>query len=89
MSQAAPVPPRTVLCIASKALETWAAAALYPNDPVVRNTILECGGTRCQERDNVDADGLCTHTASVFDDPTATGKGAGHDGVWASRSTSK
>lgn len=28
----------------------------------------KCTGKGCQERDNVDGDGLCTHTASTLDD---------------------
>jgi hypothetical protein len=38
----AAIPQRTVLCIPSKALETWVAVALYPNDPPVRRDNLEC-----------------------------------------------
>ena len=36
------VPPRTVLCTPSKALEAWVVVALFPDEPVVRAGKVEC-----------------------------------------------
>jgi hypothetical protein len=36
------VPPRTLFCIPSKALEAWVAAGLFPNDAPVREDDFEC-----------------------------------------------
>jgi hypothetical protein len=36
------VPPRTVLCVPSKALETWILVALFPGDRAANSATLEC-----------------------------------------------
>ena len=36
------LPPRTVICTPSKALETWILVALYPKEPVVKRGNVEC-----------------------------------------------
>jgi hypothetical protein len=36
------MPPRTVLCMPSKALETWILVALFPSDRAAKSTTLEC-----------------------------------------------
>lgn len=36
------VPPQTVMCIPSKALETWILVGLFPNDAVAKREYVEC-----------------------------------------------